>query len=314
MSERNDDIEQASDQDTADATSDQETRLTLEAFYADAKQRIRYVIHEGEPWYSVVDVVGLLTDAPTPRMYWADMKRTIQAEGFRELLEKIQQLKMLAPDGRQRLTDAANEETLLRIIQSISSPKAEPFKQWLASVGHERLEEMRDSALAADRMRREYQALGYSDEWIAHRLKGIVVRDDLTQEWRERGAKEGKEFAVLTDTMHRGTFDISTAEHRKVKEIGPRRDLRDSMTAVELALTGLTEATARMFHQAHDSEGFDELRSDAHEAGEVGGAARRDIEARAHQPVVSAENYKTLRQARQRELQSPLFPDAAPEE
>jgi DNA-damage-inducible protein D len=320
MSEQHDDNEQMNDQETQDieetqdATSDQETRLTLEAFYADAKERIRYVIHEGKPWYSVVDVVGLLTDSPAPRQYWGVLKKRLQDEGAGQTLTDCLQLKMLAPDGRQRLTDAANQETLLRIIQSIPSPKAEPFKQWLASVGHERLEEMRDPALAADRMRREYAALGYSDEWIAQRLKGIVVRDDLTQEWRERGAKEGKEFAILTDTMHRGTFDISTAEHRKVKAIGPRRDLRDSMNGVELALTGLTEATARMFHQAHDSQGFDELHSDAHEAGEVGGAARRDIEARAHQPVVSAENYKTLRQARQRELQSPLFPDATPEE
>lgn len=314
MSERNDDNEQMNDQDTQDATSDQETRLTLEAFYADAKERIRYVIHEGEPWYSVVDVVALLTDSPAPRQYWGVLKKRLQDEGAGQTLTNCLQLKMLAPDGRQRLTDAANEETLLRLIQSIPSPRAEPFKQWLAQVGHERLEEMRDPALAADRMRREYQALGYTDEWISQRLKGILVRDDLTHEWRERGAKEGKEFAILTDTLHRGTFDLSTAEHRKVKEIGPRRDLRDSMNAVELALTGLTEATAMMFHQAHDSQGFDELRSDTREAGEVGGAARRDIETRAHQPVVSAENYKTLRQGQRRELQSPLFPDKTPED
>ena len=311
MSEHDDDIEQANDHEPQGGASEQEARLTLEAFYADAKARIRYVIHEGEPWYSIVDVIGLLTDSVTPRRYWTDMKqRMAHDEGFVEVYAKCVQLKMLAPDGKQRLTDAASEETLLRIIQSIPSPKAEPFKQWLAQVGHERLEEIRNPALAADRMSREYAALGYTDEWIGWRLKGILIRDELTQEWRARGAHEGREFAVLTDTLHRGTFDLSTAEHRQVKGIGSRRDLRDSMNGVELALTGLTEATARMFHEAHDSQGFSELHDDTHEAGEVGGAARRDIEARAGRPVVSGENYKTLRQGRQRELQSPLFADA----
>ncbi len=313
MSERNDDNGQLNDQDTQGAMSDQETRLTLEAFYADAKQRIRYVIHEGKPWYSVVDVIGLLTDSPRPRKYWSDLKAQLADEGS-EVSAKIGQLKMLAPDGRQRLTDAANEETLLRLIQSIPSPKAEPFKQWLASVGHERLEEMRNPELAADRMRREYAALGYSDEWIGQRLKGILVRDELTQEWRERGAHEGKEFATLTETIHNETFEISTTEHRQVKHIGARANLRDSMTNMELILTALGEETAKALHQAHDSEGFTELHADAHEAGDVAGAARQDIEARIGRPVVSAENYKTLRQGRQRELQSPLFPDATPEE
>ncbi len=316
MSERNDDHEQLNDQDPQgkqDATSDQEPRLTLEAFYADAKARIRYVLHEGEPWYSVVDVIGLLTDSPRPRKYWADLKAQLADEGS-EVSAKIGQLKMLAPDGKQRLTDAANEETLLRIIQSIPSPRAEPFKQWLAQVGHERLEEMRNPELAADRMRKEYQALGYTDQWIDQRLQGIAIRDDLTQEWRERGAHEGREFAALTETIQRETFDISTAEHRQVKHIGARANLRDSMTRMELLLTGLAEETAIGLHQAHDSLGFEELRSDAREAGEVAGATRQDIEARIGRPVVSAENYKTLRQGRRRELQSPLFPDATPEE
>src|SRR5262249_17535132 len=166
----------------------------------------------------------------TPRMYWADMKRTIQDEGFRELLEKIQQLKMLAADGKQRLTDAADTETLLRIIQSVPSPKAEPFKQWLARVGTERLQEMEDPALAADRMRKEYQRLGFSDAWITERLKNVVIRNELTEEWRERGAQEGREFALLTDTLSRGTFDLTTAEHRTVKHPSSRQNLRDSMT------------------------------------------------------------------------------------
>ncbi len=274
--------------------SDQGTNFSLEAFYEDAAARIRYIMYEGEPWYSVVDVVGLLTDAPTPRMYWADMKRTIQDEGFRELLEKIQQLKMEAPDGKQRLTDAANEETLLRIIQSIPSPRAEPFKQWLAQVGHERLEEARNPELAADRMRQQYRALGYPEDWIRLRLQGIITRDELTQEWRERGAQEGRQFAALTDAIQQGTFEVTVAEHKSIKSLKKADNLRDSMTGIELALTQLAEETAKAMHQERDSQGFKALKHDATEAGAVGGAARRDIEERLGHSIVSPENYKTL--------------------
>ncbi|HEV8192818.1 MAG TPA: hypothetical protein VGP82_15240, partial [Ktedonobacterales bacterium] len=182
------------------------------------------------------------------------------------------------------------------------SPKAEPFKQWLAKVGHERLQELEQPALAADRMRAQYRQLGYTDEWINARMQGIVVRDELTAEWRERGAQEGPQFAALTDILHKGTFDLKTAQHKVLKHIGSRGDLRDSMSSLELALTILSEATATELHQVHDSHGIDELKIDAGEAGEVGGAARRDIEARTGRPVVSPENYKQLRQGRQREL------------
>lgn len=160
-----------------------------------------------------------------------------------------------------------------------------------------------------DVRRAQYRKLGYSDEWIDRRLQGIVVRDELTNEWHERGAKEGKEFAALTDTLQRGTFNLTTGEHKSVKHIGQRQNLRDSMTGLELALTAFTEEAAKELHQVHDSRGFDELHDDTQEAGEVGGAARRDLEARTGRSVVSSENYKTLRQGRQRELQSPLFPD-----
>jgi hypothetical protein len=277
-----------------------------------AEEQIRRVLHEGRWWFSVIDVIALLTEHPIPRNYWADMKRRVQAEGFRELLEKIQQLKMEAADGKQRLTDAADTETLLRIIQSIPSPKAEPFKQWLARVGTERLAEIDDPELAADRMRQLYRARGYSDEWIDRRLQGIVVRDELTQEWRERGAEEGREFAVLTDILSHGTFEISTAAHKQIKKLKTRDNLRDSMTTMELLLTALGEETAKTLHQVHDSQGFGDLQSDAHEAGDVAGATRRDIEARTGQPVVSTENYKTLTA---RERQASLFPDqGTPEE
>ena len=254
-------------------------------------------------------MVGLLTENAAPRRYWSDLKRKLHDEGF-EPYEKIVQLKMLSADGKQRLTDAADAETLLRIIQPIPSPKAEPLKQWLARVGTERLREMENPALAADRLRQEYRRLGYDDEWIGQRLLNIVTRDELTGEWQQRGVEEGRQFAALTDTLYSGTFDVSVREHQTIKHIGRTQNLRDSMTRVELALSTLAEATAAELHQTRDSQGYEELRSDAREAGEVGGAARRDIEARTGHPVVSAENYKTLRQGRAPARQLPL-PDGA---
>lgn len=274
--------------------SDDEQGLALSALDEQAEQRIRRVLHEGRWFFSVIDVVGLLTDSPQPRTYWAVLKRRLSDEGASELLTTCKQLKMQAADGKQRLTDAADAETILRIIQSIPSPKAEPFKAWMARVGRERLEELENPALAVDRLRQMYKRRGYADEWIDKRLQGIIVRDDLTQEWRERGADEGREFAILTDILHRGTFEVSTDEHKAVKSLKKRDNLRDSMTSLELALTMLSEAAATTIHQARDSQGFTELQEDTHEAGEVGGAARRDIESRSGQPAVSSENYKSL--------------------
>lgn len=260
----------------------------------EAEKRVRRVWLEDRWWFSVIDVVGLLTDAPKPRQYWFDMKRRIQDEGFVEVSAKCRQLKMLSSDGKQRLTDAGDTEVILRIIQSIPSPKAEPFKQWLARVGVERLEELEHPELAADRMRRLYKQRGHADEWIDKRLQGIVVRDELTTEWRERGAEEGREFAILTDILHRGAFDISTAEHRAIKHLKRQVDLRDNMTSLELALTTLAEATSTAIHQARDSQGFVELQRDAGEAGDIAGGARQQIEARTERPIVSAENARSL--------------------
>ena len=297
--------------------SDQSNSFSLDAFYEQASEHIRHIMHNGEPYYSVIDVIMLLTESAAPQQYWRDTKRRMAeemtAEDWNQTQEKILPLKMEAADGKQRLTDTANEETILRIVESISSPKAEPFKQWLARVGHERLQEMANPALAADRMRMQYRRLGDTDDWIDRRLQGIIVRDELTNEWHIRGAKEGREFAALTDALQHGTFDLTANEHRQVKHIGQRQNLRDSMTTLELALTILAEETAKELHQAHDSQGYGELHEDTQEAGEVSGATRRDIEARTGRPVISSENYKTLRRGRQRELQSPLFPSDSPD-
>jgi hypothetical protein len=179
-------------------------------------------------------------------------------------------------------------------------------------VGTERLAEMDDPARAVERMRRESQRLGYGDAWIEERLKNIAIRNALTDEWRERGAEEGNEFALLTDTLNKGTFDVTTGEHRKVKHLGARANLRDSMTPLELVLTSLAEVTAAEAHQNRDSQGFTELQRDARDAGRAAGVARREVEAVIGQPAVSPINYKQLRQERQRELQPPLLdaPDA----
>jgi hypothetical protein len=202
----------------------------------------------------------------------------------------------LLSDGKERLTDAADAETLLRLVQSVRSPRAEPFKRWLARVGAERLEEIESPQQAADRLYRLYRARGYEEAWITARLRSIVARDELTDEWHERGAHEGREFALLTEILQHGVFDVSTAEHRAIKAIRPRVNLRDSMTTLELALTTLAEATATALHREHDAQGMGPLSADAREAGEVGGAARKDVEARLGRPVVSAENQKSLTQ------------------
>lgn len=280
--------------DTHSQVSGDSTLTQLEELDEQAGREIRKVWHEGRWFFSVIDVIGLLTDSAQPRRYWTDLKRRTADEGFREVYAKCVQLKMKASDSKERLTDAADAETILRVIQSIPSPKAEPFKAWLARVGAERLEEIETPERAADRMRQLYRQRGYSEEWIRARLQSIITRDELTEEWRERGAREGREFAVLTDILHRGTFEVSTEEHKAVKALKKRDNLRDSMTPLELALTILSETTATALHQAHDAQGMGALSSDAREAGEVGGAARRDVEARLGRPVVSAENHETL--------------------
>lgn len=281
-----------------------------------AEQAIRRAWHEDRWFFSVIDVVGLLTGTERPRKYWNDLKRKLKEdEGFGELSDSIGQLKMPSADGKQYVTDAADAETMLRIIQSIPSPKAEPIKRWLARVGTERLAEINDPALAVERARMEYLQKGYSDDWIEKRLQGIAIREQLTDEWRERGAREGRQFAKLTNILHEGTFEVGVDEHRHIKSLKPRHNLRDNMTTLELLLTGLAEETAKTLHQTRDSQGMGPLERDTHEAGEVGGAARRDIEQRSGRPVVSPENYRTLTTqsdhslwsgARQAQVEAPL--------
>jgi BRO family, N-terminal domain len=202
---------------------------------------------EKEKWYfSIVDIIQVLTDSKNPRRYWSDLKRKLEQEGFIQLYEIIVQLKLESGDGKKYTTDCADTEGLLRIIQSIPSPKAEPFKQWLAKVGYERIEETQDPERSIDRAMENYLKLGYNKEWINQRLKGIEIRKELTDEWEDRGVKKGKEFAALTDVITQAWSDKTVKEYKQVKGL-KKENLRDNMTNMELVLNMLAEATTTEF-------------------------------------------------------------------
>ena len=268
--------------------------------------RIRRVWYEGEWWYAVVDVVTVLSESPSPAPYWRMLKKKLVDEGS-ESVRNLYELKMQAPDGKMRMTDSATTETLLRIIQSIPSPKAEPFKAWLAAVGAERIQEEVAPTLSELRLMNNYRRLGYTDKWITARMEKLRSRSAVVFEWGARGAVEGRQFAKLTDTLSKGTFDITTREHRQVKGISGKHNLKDSMTPVELALSTLAEVTATELHRQRESEGFNQLQADCQVGGRIAGNARREFEAVSGEPVVSPVNYQQLQRERQRELQPRLF-------
>lgn len=267
-------------------------------------KRIRKVHHEGEWWFSIIDVVEALVGGERPRKYWSDLKQGLLAEGFVEVSEKIGQLKMTAPDGKQRFTDCANTETMFRIIQSIPSPKVEPLKRWLARVGKERIDEIENPELAMARMQELYEKKGYPKEWIDKRLRGIAVRQDLTDEWKNRGARTTLEYAILTNEIMQGAFALKVEEYKQVKDL-ERENLRDHMTDMELILTMLAEATTTKLHRERDSHGMTPLKKDAHDGGAVAGRTRKDIEAQTGKPVISAENYKQLTGRKPKKLKAP---------
>lgn len=266
--------------------------------------KIRSVWNEEEQqWYfSVVDIVGALTDSSDNRKYWNKLKQRLKEEGS-ETVTFCHQLKMPASDGKMRKTDAANTKGILRIIQSIPSPKAEPFKQWLAQVGSERIEEIENPELAQTRMRELYRAKGYSDEWIARRERGIAVRDTLTDEWKKRGIKEGKEYAILTAEINKATFGITPSQHKKIKSLDrPSENLRDHMTDLELLFTALGEASTTEIAKTHDVYGMTQNVSAAQAGGKIAGDARAALEAKTGRNVVSPSNYKDLPEAEVRKL------------
>jgi hypothetical protein len=256
-------------------------------------KHIRKILHEGEWWFAVIDIVEVLTGSSIPKRYWSDLKRKLAKEGYFELYEKIVQLKFVAADGKYYSTDCADTETMFRIIQSVPSPKVEPLKRWLAKVGKERIDEIENPELSMERMKYLYEKKGYPKDWIDKQVRGIAVRQDLTDEWQNRGAGTSLEYAILTNEIMQGAFDLKVEDYKQVKGL-ERENLRDHMTDIELILTMLAEATTTKLHRDRDSQGFEPLKKDAQEGGAVAGSTRRDIEKRSGKPVVTGENLKEL--------------------
>ena len=254
---------------------------------------------EQEEWYfSIVDVIAVLTDQKTPRSastYWAVLKKRLKDEGANELLTNCKQLKMTAADGKKRLTDVSNTEQLLRIIQSIPSPKAEPFKAWLAMVGRERIEETIDPEQAIDRALETYLKKGYSEEWVHQRLLAIRIRNELTDEWKRRGVEKGKEYAILTDEISRAWSGMTTRQYKKLKGL-KKENLRDNMSDLELVLTMLAEATTTEISKTVKPATFSENQKVAQKGGSIAGNTRKEIEETTGKPVITAQNANDFRQ------------------
>src|SRR3989339_1275526 len=267
----------------------------------EGKRIRRHWDNEKELWYfSVVDAVAVLTGSTIPRRYWSDLKIKLQKEGS-EVYEKIVQLKMRASDGKFYLTDAADTEVMLRIIQSIPSPNAEPFKLWLARVGYERLEETADPELAINRALRIYLQKGYSPEWGNQRLKSIEIRKALTDEWEQRGMKEGLEFAILTDEITKAWTGMTTKKYKKLKNL-KKENLRDNMTNLELVLNMLAETATTEISQKREPKNFNEHKKVAQEGGNIAGNARKDIESKTGKKVITDKNARQLGNRNNRRL------------
>ena len=248
---------------------------------------------EKEEWYfSIVDVVAVLTDSPNPQTYWRVMKKRLKDEG-NETVTNCNALKMTAADGKKRLTDVATTEQLLRIIQSIPSPKAEPFKLWLAEVGRERIEETIDPEQAIDRALETYLKKGYTREWINQRLQAIQVRKELTDEWQDRGVKKGVEYAILTDEITRAWSGMTTRQYKKLKGL-KKENLRDNMSTTEIILNMLAETSTKDISQASKPETFEENIEVARRGGNVAGIAKQALEAETGKPVITSQNAAQL--------------------
>ena len=246
-----------------------------------------------EEWYfSIIDVIKVLSGSENPRRYWSDLKRKLKNEGAIQVYENIVQLKLKAPDGKKRLTDVATTEQLLRIIQSIPSPKAEPFKAWLAMVGRERIEETIDPELAFERAKETYRRKGYDDDWINQRMMAIRTRNTLTDEWKNHGV-QSSEYAILTNDIHKAWTGMSTREHKRLKGL-KKENLRDNMSDMELILTMLAEQTTKEISKSVEPTNLGENRTVARAGGAVAKNAREDVERRTGKPVITSENATQL--------------------
>jgi len=254
-------------------------------------KKIRRSFHKGEWYFSVIDIVDVLTESANSRRYWSDLKIQLsEKEGFVQLYGKIVQLKLESNDGKKYLTDTANTEIIFRIIQSIPSPKAEPFKRWLAQVGYERIQEIEDPELATQRTRAIYKAKGYSDEWIEKRMRGIAIREELTDEWDKRGVKQQLEYAILTAEISKATFGMTPSEYKQHKGLA-QENLRDHMTDLELIFSMLGEAATKEIAVNRDAQGFGENKNAAQMGGRIARNARLELEEESGKPVISRENY-----------------------
>ena len=255
-------------------------------------KNVRRIWHNEQWHFSIIDVVAVLTDSSIPKRYWSDLKIKLKEEGF-EVYEKIVQLKLPASDGKYYETDCANTEILLRIIQSVPSPKAEPFKRWLAQVGYERIQEIENPELAQDRAREYYKLKGYPQEWIEKRIRGIAIRQELTDEWKVRGIQENREFAILTNEISKATFGVPIKVHKEIKNLDPKfknQNLRDHMTDLELIFSMLGEKLTTEVTKKKDAQGFPENLDVAAKGGSVAGRARLDAEKTLGIKVVSSES------------------------
>jgi len=263
-------------------------------------REIRRLWHDDEWVFSVIDVVAALTESVNPRDYWYKMKIRVKGEEGFEPSTVCRQLKMQAPDGKQRLTDCANTEGILRIIQSIPSPKAEPFKRWLAKVGQERIDEIENPELAQERMKAIYEQKGYPSDWIDKRLRGMAVRQNLTDEWKGRGIQEHRDFAILTAEISKATFGVTPSEYKKLKQLPEKSktNLRDHMDDLELIFTMLGERMTTEISKEELPDSLDENKSVAKRGGKVAGNARKEAEKELGRSVVSKDNYLEIKQVR----------------
>ena len=259
--------------------------------------KIRKIWHDDQWYFSVVDIIGVLTDSRDPRNYWKVLKNR-----DKELVTICNQLKLPSSDGKNYKTDCANTEGVLRIVMSVPSPKAEPLKLWLAQAGKERIQEAENPELLTERQAELYRAKGYSEEWIMRRVQTIDTRNQLTEEWKNRGVKEGQEYSILTATIAKGTFGLTPSEHAQLKNLG-KENLRDHMTGFELILTALSEEATRFITVRDEAMGFNENHEAAILGGHIGGTARQNLERQLGESVVSKENFlNTLKENKTNEL------------
>jgi len=261
-------------------------------------KEIRRTLHNGEWWFSVVDVCGALTGSADAGAYWRKLKQRLKAEGS-EVVTNCHGLKLEAADGKKYVTDCASTEGIFRIIQSIPSPKAEPFKRWLAKVGYERVQEIENPELATKRTRELYQAKGYSEAWIEKRMRGIAVRAELTEEWKNRGVNGEPGYAILTAEISKAAFGMTPSEYKQFKGL-QRENLRDHMTDLELIFSMLGEAATTEIARKQDAQGFPENRGAAHKGGRIAGEAREKLEVETGEKVSTEENYLDEPESRKR--------------